>query len=407
MCRTRKLMDASVRFTSLLVLFSRISFVTCYFTLLLNRGWTSVSDINNKGRIVGLAITENGAVRKGFTYDCESLFKPFDIEGAGWVLPAKVDDDGTLYGTVQGPFDEGYFIARPSSLMSELMCSLMPRDDVADPPISFSVEHKFELSGDMVMGVKIGDMNNDGVNDLLIYHEMGKTIVYYGPDFDSKIKYSGTEYDTLQPVNGFVDQTQLDFNNDGLVDKVEVFGYQGNRMYLAKPGGSYFYVPQSLPEGNIEFGDMNGDGLIDVVLFHGGFGKVIYQDAPAIANPDGGTGDIPADNGTSGTPVDNGTSGTPADNGTSGAPAIDADAGEVESTDRIQEVLTSDSVRLESGDIMWFESATVIKLNEASNFAAGQLIDYKAWQNPDGTLIGIKVEVVDEGRRLLNLRRRE
>ena len=56
---------------------------------------------------------------------------------------------------------------------------------------------------------------------------------------------------------------------------------------------------------------------------------------------------------------------------------------------------------------MWFESATVIKLNDALSFAAGQLIEYKAWQNPDGTLIGIKVEVVDEGRRLLNLRRHE
>jgi hypothetical protein len=279
----------------------------------------------------------------------------------------------------------------------------MPRDDVADPPISFLGEHSFELSGDMVMGVKIGDMNNDGVNDLLIYHEIGRTIVYYGPDFDDKIKYYGDEYDTLQPVNGFVDQTNLDFNNDGLVDKVEVGGYEGSRMYLGKSGGSYYYVPQSLPEGIIEFGDMNGDGLIDVVLFNSAFASVIYQDATGNTSPDSGT------SGTSGTPADIGTSGTPADNGTtsSGTPAMNADGVEVKSSDRIEEVLSSDSVLLVSGDIMWFDNATVIKLNDALNFAADQLIDYKAWQNPDGNLIVIKVEVVDEERRLLNLRRRE
>jgi hypothetical protein len=396
-----------VRSIDLLVLFSLYFIHDMLFRFAPYRGWTSVSDINNKGRIVGLAITDNGATRKGFTFDCESGFEPFDIAGSGWVLPAKVDDDGTLYGSVQGPFEEGYFIAHPYSPMQETMCSLMPRNDVADPPLSFLGEHSFELSGDMVMGVKIGDMNNDGVNDLLIYHEIGKTIVYYGPDFDDKIKYYGTQYDTLQPVNGFVDQTNLDFNNDGLVDKVGVGGYEGNRIYLGKPDGSYYYVPQSLPEGSIEFGDMNGDGLIDVVLFNGAFATVIYQEAPGIASPDSGTEGILADSGTTGTQADSGTGGTQADNGTGGAPAMNADGAEVESSDRIEEVLTPDSVKLVSGDIMWFDNATVIKLNEALNFAAGQLVDYKAWQNPDGNLIGIKVEVVDEGRRLLNLRRRE
>jgi hypothetical protein len=256
------------------------------FALLFNRGWTSVRDINNKGRIVGLAITDNGATRKGFTYDCESGFEIFDIEGAGWVLPEKVDDDGTLYGTVQGPFEEGYFIARPDSQIPDSTCSLMPRYDVAVPPISFSGTNSFELSGDMVMGVKIGDIDDDGMNDLLIYHEIGKTIVYYGPYFDDKTRYSGDVYDTIQPVDGFVDQTQLDFNNDGLVDKVEVVGHGGNRLYLAKPDGSFYYVPQSLPGGSIEFGDMNGDGLIDVVIFNGAFASVMYQDATGIASPD-------------------------------------------------------------------------------------------------------------------------
>jgi hypothetical protein len=379
----------AVRITSLLEIASPFSFTTygVFLLFFFNSEWTSVRDINNKGRIVGLAINVNGATRKGFTYDCERKFEIFDIEGAGWVLLEKVDDDGTFYGTVQGPFEEKYFIARPDSPIPDSMCSLMSRDDVADPPISFSGTNSFELSGDMVMGVKIGDLDDHGVNDLLIYHELGKTIVYYGPDFDDKTKYYGNEYDMLQPIDGFVDQAQLDFNNDGLVDKVEVVGYGGNRLYLAKPDGSFYYVPQSLPGGSIEFGDMNGDGLIDLVLFNGAFASVMYQDATGISSPDIGTGDIPADSG---------TGDTPADTDTDGIPEMDADAVQVESTSRIQEVLTSASVRLESGEIMWFNAATVIKLNEASSFAAGQLVDYKAWLNPDGNLIGIKVEVVDE-----------
>jgi hypothetical protein len=45
----------------------------------------------------------------------------------------------------------------------------MTRDDVADPPLSFFRTNSFELCGDMVMGEKIGDINDDGVNNLLIY----------------------------------------------------------------------------------------------------------------------------------------------------------------------------------------------------------------------------------------------
>jgi hypothetical protein len=57
----------------------------------------------------------------------------------------------------------------------------------------------------------------------------GKTIVWYGPDFVDKTKYYGTETRTTRLC--FVDQIQLDFNkNDGLVDKVEVVGFRGNRM---------------------------------------------------------------------------------------------------------------------------------------------------------------------------------
>ncbi len=40
------------------------------------------------------------------------------------------------------------------------------------------------------------------------------------------------------------------------------------------------------------------------------------------------------------------------------------------------------------------DAESIIKLNDASAFEIGQTLEFKAWMNFDGTLIGIKVEVV-------------
>ena len=44
--------------------------------------------------------------------------------------------------------------------------------------------------------------------------------------------------------------------------------------------------------------------------------------------------------------------------------------------------------------MLWFDAETIIKFNDASGFEVGQTLEFKAWMNPDGTLVGIKVEVV-------------
>lgn len=128
--------------------------------------WTDLGDINNLGQIVGTSINDDGASRKGFVYDCQNGFEAIDVPGSSWTVPKKIDDEGNIYGIVNGIIDATYFIARPDS-RTYPSCSLVPRDDVAEP-IVFSGGISFELSGDSALGVKIGDFDGRGINDLLI-----------------------------------------------------------------------------------------------------------------------------------------------------------------------------------------------------------------------------------------------
>jgi hypothetical protein len=154
-----------------------------------NTKWTDLGDINNSGEIIGTSINGDGAIRKGFTYNCLNGFETFDIPGSSWTIPKKIDDDGNIYGIVSGIADATYFIARPDYVDSNPTCSLVPRDDIADPVV-FSGGTSFELSGDYAHGVRIADFDGHGVNDIFVYHEPGKWILYLGEDdFKNKIKY--------------------------------------------------------------------------------------------------------------------------------------------------------------------------------------------------------------------------
>ena len=73
-------------------------------------------------------------------------------------------------------------------------------------------------------------------------------------------------------------------------------------------------------------------------------------------------------------------------------PAIDVDADKVELKDTVAQI-RDNSVILASGKTLWFNPETIIKFNDASGFEVGQKLEFKAWMNPDGALIGIKVEV--------------
>ncbi len=341
-----------------------------------NTEWTNLSDINNIGQILGTSINNDGATRKGFVYDCANQFTTIDVPGSSWTVPKKIDDEGNIYGAVSGIADAAYFIARPD-FNDFPSCLLVPRDDVAEPVV-FNGGLSFELSGDNALGVKIADFDGRGVNDLLIYHEPGKTILYLGEEeFDQKIKYYGDEFNTL--AEGIEFETEWDFNNDGLVDKVQRDGNE-NWLYLTNNDGNYHYVPQQLPSGNLKFGDLNGDGLVDYVSFSGSFASIVYQSAQSASGSDPIVDPNPV------------TEPDPDQVINGDVPAIDFNAESVELSGVIAEV-RENSVLLASGNILWFNADTIIKFNDASGFEVDQTLDFKAWENPDGALIGIKVEV--------------
>lgn len=337
---------------------------------------STIVDINNNGTIIGSRTTADGSV--SFVYDCVNDFQDFVIPDATSSSVNRIDDEGKIYGRVYGIEDIDasytYYIASPDSLTDTSECYLVARDDVAEP-IAFSGTTNVEMSGDAAQLVKIGDFDQDGFDDIFVYHEMGKYILYLGEDgFENKIK-NFADWGTIEYITGVTPATEWDFNNDGLTDKLV-----GNQLFLAKSDGEYYYVPQTLPVGSTAaYGDFNGDGLLDVASFSGAFISVAYQSDQPVTDPV-----IEPEP----TTID------PAPAGEGNIPAIDANADEIEREGEQISEIRENSVLLTSGERLWFNQNTIIKFNDASEFEVGQTLDFKAWINSDGTLIGIKVEIL-------------
>ena len=340
-----------------------------------NTEWTALRSINNFGTIVGVSINNGGADRTGFVYDCATGFQPFHIPGSGWTVPQKIDDQGNIYGYMSGIVDAMYFVATPDSVDSAPGCSLVARDDVATP-LNFAGGTSFEIDGDVIFGIRVADYDGGGVDDILGYNQDWRWTLYTGESgFNDTVDYG---------YNGFPASlanvpvaTAWDFNNDGVLDEVT---YQADRnlVNLSNSAGGFHYVPQELPQDS-HFGDFNGDGLVDYFTVNGVFIDIVYQTTGTPAAPDPGATPNP-------TPP-------PPAGSTGNGPGVDANATKVELADTITSI-GQDHVVLSSGATLWFDATTIIKYNDASGFAVGQTLEFKAWQNANGDMVGIKVEVV-------------
>jgi hypothetical protein len=127
-------------------------------------------------------------------------------------------------------------------------------------------------AGIQTQSVIVGDLNHDGIPDIAVAAVQSESVYAFLSNGDG----------TFQPPvifvfnNGYAGMTQIalgDMNQDGILDVVGIYGYgQGFQVWVGKGDGSFTLWSNSLSYGTIAYphglglGDFNGDGKLDVAL---------------------------------------------------------------------------------------------------------------------------------------------
>lgn len=159
-----------------------------------------------------------------------------------------------------------------------------------NPSGTLSVPVYYDLPGDVLSrGVAAGDLNGDGLNDLLMtyggntpYAKIGVFLQNAGGALSSSLSYSA--YDIPEPVE------IGDLNNDGRQDVAIAHGgwnalsvfFQDDHGIL-QPYETYGipYASQYNPHG-MDLGDLNNDGFLDVAIADYNNGLVVLRSACGI-----------------------------------------------------------------------------------------------------------------------------
>ena len=133
--------------------------------------------------------------------------------------------------------------------------------------------------GDSPFGVAIGDINGDGNPDLAIINSPSITSDNKGQDGLTVLLGDGTGKFTTMPGSPFVTGTAPsrvaigDLNNDGIADIV-VTNYKSNTItvFMMKKSGlaSSYTVPVGSKPDGVAIADLNGDGKGDIVVTNSG-----------------------------------------------------------------------------------------------------------------------------------------
>jgi large repetitive protein len=138
-------------------------------------------------------------------------------------------------------------------------------DGTFQPALNFPI-------GIQTQSVVVGDLNNDGLPDIVIASVQSENYEAYLSNGDGT--FTGPITFTFD--NGYAGMTQIklgDMDGDGILDVVGIYGYgQGFQVWRGRGDGSFYLWSHSLSYGTIPYpnglalGDFNGDGALDVAL---------------------------------------------------------------------------------------------------------------------------------------------
>ncbi|HMA77895.1 MAG TPA: FG-GAP-like repeat-containing protein, partial [Candidatus Paceibacterota bacterium] len=126
--------------------------------------------------------------------------------------------------------------------------------------------------------LRLGDFNGDTYTDVLVYHGDGSLSWYLG---DGQLNFTKAQVSGLPDKLDYSGQLQVvDWNGDGLSDLFwNDRNSHHNAMYL-NTGKLHFDTVQNMTppqeEGWYFFGDWNGDGITDLLWFHNDTGSNVW-----------------------------------------------------------------------------------------------------------------------------------
>jgi hypothetical protein len=146
------------------------------------------------------------------------------------------------------------------------------------------------------MSVKVGDLNNDGLADVVGIGSSTNSVDIF---FQNRNGSLNSPITNLLTPGGYSEVEVGDVNNDGLIDIVVMNGAYATSPHIGilfqNPDGTFtapiYYTLGGYRKANgVAVGDVNGDGLSDIVVSYGGnrpnsYIGVFLQNSLGVLNP--------------------------------------------------------------------------------------------------------------------------